>query len=232
MALHSRARKIVAVGDKLPPDPRSKEGLLERCYLIPGIPARGAGLACASRWKAAKRWWPAPMPMCVSRALSAGRGDESLPLRLSRRSRPGLWARAQMRRRLSGSAFRPAVRPHRPACRCLRRLRRRSDFAAARRKQGRRCARVAPAPAYIQRARLEGTKPSAPTPRPKAHCWTRIARPDAGGARLLAEAAERMKFSARGYHRVLKVARTIADMAGGKPWRAISPKRYPSGAWP
>jgi len=40
-----------------------------------------------------------------------------------------------------------------------------------------------------------------------------IATPDAGGTKLLTEAAERMKLSARGYHRVLKVARTIADLA-------------------
>ena len=34
------------------------------------------------------------------------------------------------------------------------------------------------------------------------------------GARLLARAFERIAFSARSYHRILKVARTIADMEG------------------
>jgi magnesium chelatase family protein len=39
-----------------------------------------------------------------------------------------------------------------------------------------------------------------------------IAEPDAGGLQLLRDAAEKMKFSARGYHRILKVARTLADL--------------------
>lgn len=39
-----------------------------------------------------------------------------------------------------------------------------------------------------------------------------IARPDAAGRRLLADAAEALRLSARGYHRVLKVARTLADL--------------------
>ena len=43
----------------------------------------------------------------------------------------------------------------------------------------------------------------------------RIAAPDADGRRLLTEAAEHMRLSARGYHRVLRVARTLADLAGG-----------------
>lgn len=37
---------------------------------------------------------------------------------------------------------------------------------------------------------------------------------DAGGLQLLRDAAEKLKFSARGYHRILKVARTLADLDG------------------
>jgi magnesium chelatase family protein len=41
-----------------------------------------------------------------------------------------------------------------------------------------------------------------------------VATPDEPGRRLLAQAAEAMRLSARGFHRVLRVARTIADLAG------------------
>lgn len=41
-----------------------------------------------------------------------------------------------------------------------------------------------------------------------------VAMPDAAGKSLLGEAAERMRLTARGYHRVIRVARTIADLAG------------------
>jgi len=40
-----------------------------------------------------------------------------------------------------------------------------------------------------------------------------IATPDEAGRRLLLEASDRFHLSARGYHRVLRVARTIADLA-------------------
>jgi magnesium chelatase family protein len=39
-----------------------------------------------------------------------------------------------------------------------------------------------------------------------------IAQPDAQGQKLLRDAAETMRLSARGYHRVLRVARTLADL--------------------
>jgi len=42
----------------------------------------------------------------------------------------------------------------------------------------------------------------------------RVAMPDASGKSLLTEAVDRMKLSARGYHRVMRVARTLADLEG------------------
>ena len=41
-----------------------------------------------------------------------------------------------------------------------------------------------------------------------------VATPDVPGRQLLAQAAEAMRLSARGYTRMLRVARTIADLAG------------------
>jgi magnesium chelatase family protein len=41
-----------------------------------------------------------------------------------------------------------------------------------------------------------------------------VARPDGSGLTLLREAADAMRLSARGYHRVLRVARTLADLDG------------------
>jgi magnesium chelatase family protein len=67
----------------------------------------------------------------------------------------------------------------------------------------------------------------------------RIATPDAEGLALLTQAAERMKLTARSYHRILRVARTLADLDGGIPvrrlhiaealsYRRIAPGRYSS----
>ena len=41
-----------------------------------------------------------------------------------------------------------------------------------------------------------------------------VAKPDAAGQVMIRDAAERMRLTARGFHRVLKVARTIADLDG------------------
>ena len=43
-----------------------------------------------------------------------------------------------------------------------------------------------------------------------------VATPDEPGRKLLADAAAAMKLSARGFHRVLRVSRTIADLAGAE----------------
>lgn len=44
----------------------------------------------------------------------------------------------------------------------------------------------------------------------------RVATPDEPGKKLLADAAAAMRLSARGFHRVIRVARTIADLAGAE----------------
>jgi magnesium chelatase family protein len=41
-----------------------------------------------------------------------------------------------------------------------------------------------------------------------------VAQPDGSGLALLRDAADAMRLSARGYHRVLRVARTLADLDG------------------
>jgi magnesium chelatase family protein len=43
-----------------------------------------------------------------------------------------------------------------------------------------------------------------------------VATPDEAGRKLLAQAAEAMRLSARGYTRIQRVARTIADLAGSE----------------
>ena len=66
----------------------------------------------------------------------------------------------------------------------------------------------------IQRRRFEAQGITGVTL--NAHCSPAlveaIAAPDAAGLALLSEASEKIGFSARAYHRVLKVARTLADL--------------------
>lgn len=68
----------------------------------------------------------------------------------------------------------------------------------------------------IQRERFERLGAASITT--NAHCPTalveEVAAPDAAGLALLRDASEKMNFSARAYHRVLKVARTLADLEG------------------
>jgi magnesium chelatase family protein len=43
-----------------------------------------------------------------------------------------------------------------------------------------------------------------------------VAMPDEAGVALMRRAAESLKLSARGFHRTLKVARTVADLDGAE----------------
>jgi len=53
-----------------------------------------------------------------------------------------------------------------------------------------------------------------------------VAKPGAPDLKLLREAADAMRLSARGYTRVLRVARTLADLDGAASVsRCISPRR-------
>jgi magnesium chelatase family protein len=65
----------------------------------------------------------------------------------------------------------------------------------------------------IQRERYEGLKLRT-NAEAEGELLDRVATPEPSGARLLADAAETMRLTARGYHRVVRVARTIADLAG------------------
>ncbi|WP_248304827.1 hypothetical protein [Breoghania sp. L-A4] len=75
-------------------------------------------------------------------------------------------------------------------------------------------ARVAAARA-LQAERFEPLAVSARTnAQAPARLIEDIAELDADGVRLLRDAADMLHLSARGYHRVLKVARTLADLDG------------------
>jgi len=76
----------------------------------------------------------------------------------------------------------------------------------------------------LQRRRAEAL--DTPTP-PRANAeadgkiLSEIATPDPEGQRLLNEAASRLRLSARGYHRVLRVARTLADLDDSETVRRL-----------
>ncbi len=67
----------------------------------------------------------------------------------------------------------------------------------------------------VQTARLEGT-PMRNNAALDGEALDRFATPDEAGRKLLMEAADRMRLSARGFTRLLRVARTIADLAGAE----------------
>jgi magnesium chelatase family protein len=79
-------------------------------------------------------------------------------------------------------------------------------------------ARVATARA-LQEARFAATGEARVNADAEGRLLEEVATPDAEGRALLAKVAERFGLTARGYHRVLRVARTIADLAGSEDVR-------------
>ena len=73
--------------------------------------------------------------------------------------------------------------------------------AEARRRQAKRYADL----------KLDGISTNAACPAP---ILEEVAQPDSEGLALIRDAANAMRLSARGFHRVLKVARTLADLDG------------------
>ncbi|HUJ04011.1 MAG TPA: ATP-binding protein, partial [Rhizomicrobium sp.] len=67
----------------------------------------------------------------------------------------------------------------------------------------------------IQRKRYEG-KNIRTNSQAEGELLDDVAAPEKSGAALLADAADAMRLTARGYHRVLRVARTIADLAASE----------------
>ncbi|WP_456077642.1 ATP-binding protein [Hypericibacter adhaerens] len=80
--------------------------------------------------------------------------------------------------------------------------------------------RVAAARAFhrarVEQLMSEANAPTLPPPRCNAELdggWLEaLASPDSEGRKLLAQAIERFHLSARGYHRILKLARSLADL--------------------
>ncbi len=84
-----------------------------------------------------------------------------------------------------------------------------SRVAAARARQSARFARLPPERRIRTNAEADGT------------LLDEIAAPEPEGKKLLTDAAERLRLSARGYHRVLRVARSLADLDASDTVRRI-----------
>ena len=182
-------------------------------------------LAPADRERRGVRWGRANAHVNYPAPLQVGGGDESLPLRLSFRSGAGLRWRApkcglDYQSRISGPLFDRidlhidvARRPRLPDLTLAAPPTSEGSAEAWRRRRGkgqRSSKGDTPDIATVLRtnAEMEGEYARRASPRQM--------RP---GRKLLTEAAERMQLSARGYTRVLKVARTIADLAGAETLR-------------
>src|SRR6185437_6521931 len=124
-------------------------------------------------------------------ALPARRGDESLPVRLPRALQRQMPLLLDPGRALSRPDLGPLPRPHRRARRGSRPRGGGPAGGEERRELRRR--------AHTRRPRTWGA-----------------ARPPGPARRLLREAIAHHRLSARAHHRVLKVARTVADLEGSR----------------
>jgi magnesium chelatase family protein len=91
--------------------------------------------------------------------------------------------------------------------------------------RGERSAEVAARIARARAVQAERYAAAGPTVRTNAgangELLDKVAKPDAAGRQLLGEAVTRLGLTARGYHRILKVARTLADLDGADAVRRL-----------
>ena len=170
--------------------------------------ARRCSTACASRSRRASSGSPGPRPRRAAGPVPARRGHQPVPVR---RRAPGSCqcddgARLRYLRRLSGpllDRFDLRVAVQRPRVDELLAVGGGEPTAVVARAGGARLATLA-----LERAgRLNATL--------QVRCSTSSRRSTGGGpTRCCASEIERERLTGRGYHRIRRVARTIADLAG------------------
>jgi predicted ATPase with chaperone activity len=135
-----------------------------------------------------------------------------MSLRLSRSPDGEMPVLTRSDRTLPRPHFRTTARPHRPADR---------SALATRGRLPRRPGQVVESSAAVRArvvaaAALQRVRQGKPNAQLQPKEIERLCRPDAQGETLLKNAFARLSLSARAYHRILKVARTIADLAAAK----------------
>jgi magnesium chelatase family protein len=221
-APHHSASMAAMVGGGFGPGRARCRSPITACCSSTSFPnsPRRCSIRCASRWKTANASSPAPITAVLPGQYPAGRGDEPVPLRHGRRAGSQLHARAALPDRLSGPHFRAADGPDRHAYRGARGHRAGPDPAGARAEPSADVALRVALARSMQQERFRGL--GRPVIRTNSQCRRARrtgGRPDPADRQLLSDAAEKMRFSARAYHRILKVARTLADLDGAETGR-------------